>query len=172
MKDPIEEKAKDCPFCKMFSTTVLDLIDIEPLNPVVKGHRIIIPREHVRDFTEDAMVTARVAEFAAELAREIGGDFNLITSKGVSATQSVFHLHVHLVPRKNGDGLLLPWTGEKALYEQGKKEAIDECIEAVPPANNPANAIMDDRREGENHMRKVILTALEKLKVVKTNKEK
>lgn len=38
--------------------------------------------------------------------------FNLITSCGKAATQTVEHLHVHLVPRREGDGLKLPWTGQ------------------------------------------------------------
>ncbi len=35
---------------------------------------------------------------------------NLITSAGREATQTVFHLHIHVVPRRDGDGLALPWT--------------------------------------------------------------
>lgn len=100
-----------CPFCDMFSNSDKDIIDIEPLNPIVEGHRIIIPREHVKDFSDDVEVTGRVMKYAAELGKKIG-EVNLITSKGVNATQSVFHLHVHLVPRKEGDGLSLPWTGQ------------------------------------------------------------
>lgn len=38
---------------------------------------------------------------------------NFITSAGPAATQSVFHLHVHLVPRFEDDGLILPWTGQR-----------------------------------------------------------
>src|ERR1035437_6902664 len=102
-----------CPFCDMFSSSDKDIIDIEPLNPIVEGHRIIIPREHVKDFSDDVEVTGRVMKYAAELGKKIG-EVNLITSKGVNATQSVFHLHVHLVPRKEGDGLSLPWTRKLA----------------------------------------------------------
>ncbi len=97
----------------MFRKDGRNIICIEPLNPVVPGHRIVIPREHVRDFSENPEVTGRVMERAAHHAKEIGGDMNLITSKGPWATQSVFHLHVHLVPRQEGDGLKLPWTNQK-----------------------------------------------------------
>lgn len=109
----IRKKTMTCPFCPMFKGDE-DVIDIEPLNPVVPGHRLVIPREHVKDFSEDPAVTARVMEYAAKLGKKMG-DANLITSKGKSATQTVFHLHVHLVPRHDKDGLTLPWTvqGEK-----------------------------------------------------------
>lgn len=43
---------------------------------------------------------------AAEIATQLGGDYNLITSKGKSATQSVFHFHVHLVPKKKAMDLI------------------------------------------------------------------
>lgn len=46
---------------------------------------------------------------AAELMRGTSRHLNLITSRGAAATQSVFHLHLHLVPRTEGDGLALPW---------------------------------------------------------------
>jgi histidine triad (HIT) family protein len=46
---------------------------------------------------------------AAELATP---PCNIITSAGSDATQTVFHLHLHVVPRRAGDGLALPWTGD------------------------------------------------------------
>lgn len=85
---------------------------IVPLNPVVAGHILVLPREHVADFTVRPSVTAAVMHTAAELAANIG-PCNLITSKGAEATQTVFHLHVHIVPRAAGDNLALPWTGRK-----------------------------------------------------------
>lgn len=80
---------------------------IVPLNPVTEGHVLVIPRQHVRDATSDPHVTAVTMGCAAELAT---APCNIITSAGVEATQSVFHLHVHVVPRRPGDGLHLPWT--------------------------------------------------------------
>lgn len=106
--NPPTETVSDCPFCQMFHGE--DIIDIEPLNPVVPGHRLVIPKEHVTDFTDNPEVSAKVMEYASNLAKKLGGEYNLITSKGKSATQTVYHLHIHLVPRKNGDGLSLPWT--------------------------------------------------------------
>ncbi len=99
-----------CAFCEMdFGGQWVK--NIEPLNPVTPGHRIIIPSEHVEDFTDNPEVTAYVMAYAAKAARKMG-HVNLITSCGRLATQSVYHLHVHLVPRVEGDGLHLPWTGQ------------------------------------------------------------
>jgi histidine triad (HIT) family protein len=80
-----------------------------PLNPVVEGHILVVPHQHVSDFTDNPEVSAGTMWFASELAQKLGGPYNLITSKGPEATQSVFHLHLHLVPRKKDDGLALPW---------------------------------------------------------------
>lgn len=74
------------------------------------GHVLVIPRAHVADFAADPIVTAVTTARAAELAARLGGEFNLITSRGAAATQTVYHLHVHLVPRVAGDGLALPWS--------------------------------------------------------------
>lgn len=108
------EYKKDCVFCKKFDGLDEEIqhLDFEPLDPTTPGHWLVIPRQHVSDFTEWPMVTASTMFRAAVIAQERGGDFNLITSKGKAATQSVFHLHVHLVPRKEGDGLKLPWTDQ------------------------------------------------------------
>jgi histidine triad (HIT) family protein len=74
------------------------------------GHILVIPKDHVRDFTDNVLVTGITMMRAADLAQELDGQWNLITSAGPDATQTVFHLHVHLVPRRPGDGLLLPWS--------------------------------------------------------------
>jgi histidine triad (HIT) family protein len=83
-----------------------------PRSPVVSGHVLVIPKIHVMDFAEDPKISGDVMERAAQLARIVNVPMNLITSWGVAATQTVFHLHLHLVPRKPGDGLLLPWSNQ------------------------------------------------------------
>ncbi len=105
-----------CVFCRIIAgnepATIVrrwrSAVAIVPLEPVVAGHLLVIPRRHVRDFTVDPMVSAVAMHCAAELATP---DANLITSAGTAATQTVAHLHLHIVPRRPGDGLALPWTG-------------------------------------------------------------
>lgn len=110
-----------CPFCAMsrgdddsrwLSEGRFSFI-IEPLNPVVPGHVLVIPKMHVRDFAEAPSIFGAVCIHAGRYADRKGGAYNLITSKGEEATQSVFHLHVHLVPRRHDDGLKLPWTDQE-----------------------------------------------------------
>lgn len=83
-----------------------DAIAIVPLGPVTFGHLLVIPATHVRDALEDPDVTAAAVRRAAEIAPH---PCNLIANVGREATQSVWHLHWHVVPRRAGDGLALPW---------------------------------------------------------------
>jgi histidine triad (HIT) family protein len=87
-----------------------EAIAFVPLNPVTPGHVLVIPKRHVADATEDPKVSGAVMSAAAELATP---PCNIITSAGSEATQTVFHLHLHVVPRRAGDGLVLPWTGDR-----------------------------------------------------------
>ena len=108
---------KDCVFCDIEKInskvqTIGNCLVFEPLNPVTKGHLLVVNKVHTKDFTDDSSVFAETCKIASEIAKEKGGDFNLITSKGLNATQSVFHLHIHLVPRTNTDGMHLPWTNQ------------------------------------------------------------
>lgn len=107
-----------CPFCEIntgrapatFVGEWSDAFAIVPLNPVVEGHTLVIPKTHVTDFAADPAVAAATMRRAAQLAGDHPvGAMNLITSRGRVATQSVFHLHLHLVPRAANDGLALPW---------------------------------------------------------------
>jgi histidine triad (HIT) family protein len=110
-----------CPFCEInvghapatFVHEWSNAIAIVPLNPVVDGHTLVIPKTHVRDFAENPEVFAATARRAAELMRWTPRPMNVITSRGREATQSVFHLHLHLVPRAENDGLALPWHSGK-----------------------------------------------------------
>lgn len=83
-----------------------------PLDPVTDGHVLIVPDAHVNDASESPAWAAETMRAAADYAYSVG-PCNIITSVGVEATQTVFHLHVHVVPRRTGDGLHLPWTGQE-----------------------------------------------------------
>jgi len=107
-----------CIFCEIvagrapaeYVGTNEDCIAIIPLNPVTPGHAIVLPKIHVTDFADEPVITGKVFEFASYLADTPA---NLITSAGEVATQSVFHLHVHIVPRHFNDKLALPWHSGK-----------------------------------------------------------
>lgn len=120
-----------CVFCKIIAgeepaTFVAEwdeTVAFLPLNPVVEGHVLFVPREHVIAAHDVPAVTAQVAGRLAEWAwtvqlatayRRAGHreEYNLITSFGAAATQTIPHLHIHYVPRRAGDGLALPWTGQ------------------------------------------------------------
>lgn len=107
----------NCIFCRKneIKSEVFDFGScwvFEPLNPVVEGHLLVVNKHHTEDFTDNQDVFAETCRVASSVAKLKGGDFNLITSKGKNATQSVFHCHIHLVPRKENDGLFLPWTNQ------------------------------------------------------------
>lgn len=115
----------DCVFCAIITgrspATFVhrwdDAVAIVPLGPVVDGHVLVIPTRHVVDALEDPAVTAATFGRAAEIAPH---PCNLITSAGREATQSVFHLHVHIVPRALDDGLALPWYSGRRTKAGGR----------------------------------------------------
>ncbi len=120
-----------CVFCEIVAgrspATIVyrtaSTIIIEPIGPVTEGHLLVIPDVHVRDARESELITGRTFEVAAMYLADAPFDFNLITSAGASATQTVEHLHVHIVPRRTGDGLTLPWTTVPASSSVAAHEA-------------------------------------------------
>lgn len=87
-----------------------DALALVPLGPVVEdGHLLVIPRTHVADVAEDPGVSAATMSRAAQLLGDLDWSANVITSKGRVATQTVFHLHLHLVRRTAEDDISLPW---------------------------------------------------------------
>ena len=114
----------DCIFCKIVAgelpATViasderaLALMDI---NPATRGHALVIPRAHAQDIgdigAEDLAATIALAQrIAVRARRKLGADgVNLLHSAGSAAWQTVFHFHIHVIPRYAGDPLVLPWV--------------------------------------------------------------
>ncbi|MFJ9559799.1 HIT family protein [Streptomyces fuscichromogenes] len=108
----------DCPFCRIVrgaapAHVIREWEGALAISPrgggVTPGHVLVLPKTHVPDVAADPAVSAMTMRHAAELAGEVD-DCNVITSRGAVATQTVPHLHVHVVPRRHGDGIVLPWT--------------------------------------------------------------
>lgn len=113
-----------CVFCQIINDQlpatdlrlhmIADAVSFIPLNPVTPGHRLFVPRDHVAQASDDPAATGLIFAQAASWGNmQPDHDFNLIVNNGVHATQTVFHLHIHYVPRRANDGLTLPWTGQK-----------------------------------------------------------
>jgi histidine triad (HIT) family protein len=114
----------DCLFCKIVAgeipSTRVDederTVAFMDINPATRGHALVIPREHYRDLhevaAEDLAATFAAAQRLAGWAQErLGADgVNLLNSCGSAAWQTVFHFHVHVIPRYEDDPLRLPWV--------------------------------------------------------------
>src|SRR5689334_339015 len=113
----------DCIFCKIVAgevpSTRVDederTVAFMDVNPATRGHVLVVPREHVVDLleigAEDLAACAAMAQRVAGRQRErLGADgVNLLNSCGPAAWQTVFHFHMHVIPRYEGDPLRLPW---------------------------------------------------------------
>lgn len=104
-----------CPFCmeQIRDRIVAEndsVVAIEDQFPVSAGHLLIIPRRHVEDYfamdagerqDTQALIVLLKARITAKDATVTG--FNVGTNAGASAGQTIFHAHVHLIPRRDGD---------------------------------------------------------------------
>ena len=113
----------DCLFCKIVAgelpaTVVAEderTVSFMDINPATRGHALVVPREHSVDLLEIpqedlAAVAAAAKRLAARAKEALGADgVNLLNSCGAAAWQTVFHFHVHVIPRYAGDPLRLPW---------------------------------------------------------------
>jgi len=85
------------------------------INPATRGHALVIPRAHARDIRdisdEDLAHCALVSRDIADRALSgLGADgVTIMQSNRAAAWQTVFHYHVHVIPRYDGDPLVLPW---------------------------------------------------------------
>jgi histidine triad (HIT) family protein len=114
----------NCIFCKILTgelpATIVDederTIAFMDIVPATRGHALVIPRVHSADLLsvdlEDLRAVAVASQrLAARVKERLGADgVNLVNSCGAVAWQTVFHFHVHVIPRYDGDPLRLPWV--------------------------------------------------------------
>lgn len=131
---------KNCVFCKIIgdeipSSTLYEdenfmaIMDISPAN---KGHVIILSKSHIKDVFEldensakNAMVV--VKKLANAIKKELGCDgLNVLQNNGVAAGQTVFHYHIHLIPRFNDDTVKIEWINKS--YGEGEAKLLCDAI--------------------------------------------
>lgn len=114
----------DCIFCKIIageipSATVYEDDDVKAIldvNPAAKGHVIVLPKTHAENIfsipDEDLKKAICVAKkIATALKKTYNCDgVNILQNNGEAAGQSVFHLHIHVIPRFEGDTVNMKWT--------------------------------------------------------------
>jgi histidine triad (HIT) family protein len=130
--------AEDCIFCNIVAGEIpaqrVDedehTIAFMDLNPWTRGHALVIPRTHSRNLyeagDEDLAHTVQAAKrLAVRMRDRLGCDgVNLINSCEPAAWQTVFHLHVHVIPRYEDDPLQLPTRPQEA--DQDELAAVAE----------------------------------------------
>lgn len=132
------QNVPDCDFCSIArgqdasADIVCDgpsWVAFFPLHPATPGHTLIVPRVHVADLWEiepplgaELMTAAIRVGRAIQSALEPEG-MNLITSAGEPAEQSVFHLHLHVVPRWRKDGFGRIWPTERNYKDANMEDA-------------------------------------------------
>src|SRR5271156_5137115 len=129
----------ECIFCKIVAGDLPALIVDEDertltfmdIAPATRGHALVVPRAHSSDLLSvdgaDLSAVALASQRLAKRAKErLGADgVNLLNSCGRAAWQTVFHFHVHVIPRYDGDPLRLPWVpseGDQAEIEAAAQE--------------------------------------------------
>ena len=117
----VDKPIGDCVFCdkskiksaniEMLSYDGIDFMCFTPLNPIIAGHLLIVPVPHVDDSSEDYKITGAGFALAAKVADKYNyKDYNLISNKGKLADQTVFHLHIHIIPRGKNDDTITIWN--------------------------------------------------------------
>jgi len=130
----------DCVFCKIIAGEipcrkifengkVLAFLDI---GPVSDGHTLVVPRVHYEKLHEcPEEVLAELSNCLGKIAPAVAGAmeteaYNVLCNNGRAAGQLVEHVHFHIIPRKDGDGVFSRWAAYE--YEQGRAEVIRRKI--------------------------------------------
>jgi histidine triad (HIT) family protein len=132
----------ECIFCKIVAgelpARIIDqderTLSFMDIAPATRGHALVIPRAHSRDLldieAEDLCAVALAGKrLAARIKERLGADgINLINSCGAAAWQTVFHFHIHVIPRYEGDPLRLPWIPGEGDQEQIARTAQELSV--------------------------------------------
>lgn len=134
------KKVDNCVFCKIIkkeipSVTVYEdesFVGIMDISPANKGHVILLAKNHVADiFDLDEQTASRamivVSKVAKALKEELDCDgINVLQNNGTVAGQTVFHYHIHVIPRYKDDAVTIEW--EYQSYGEGEGKELGEAI--------------------------------------------
>ncbi len=128
-------KKDDCLFCKIATGDIpcykiyeddlaIAFLDIEPVHV---GHTLVIPKDHLEnifELPEDTLAhMIKIAKKVSHALRDTGAEgININTNNGIVAGQTIFHSHIHIMPRYKDDGLM-PWPKKNPSKEELEKEA-------------------------------------------------
>lgn len=130
-------KNDNCIFCKIAngeipSSTIYEdesFRVILDLGPASKGHALILPKDHFKDLcAAEPEVLAKILPLAGRIGKGMmsglgASGFNVVQNNGSSAGQTVFHLHVHVIPRYEGGPVMVAWEPGKEEPEELDKTA-------------------------------------------------
>lgn len=133
-------KKDDCIFCKIANGSIPSKTLYEDemfrvildLGPAAKGHALILPKEHFANLYElpeewCAKAFCLAKRMAGQMTKKLGCDgFNLVQNNGEVAGQTVFHFHIHMIPRYKEDGQKIGWKPLSPTQEE--LEAVREQI--------------------------------------------
>ncbi|MDF4254374.1 HIT family protein [Streptomyces sp. WMMB303] len=131
-----------------------------PLDPATRGHTLVVPNRHVADFTDLTAAESRdLGEAVHQTARAIRSalspdGLNVIQSTGASATQTVPHVHFHVVPRWHNDRMILSWPTGPAENDSAQDETLIAIQRVFPGEDDVASA--EDRRQHLSFIQAVI----------------
>lgn len=136
----------DCIFCKIINGDIPsykvyeddDVVAFLDITQVTPGHTLLVPKKHVSDiFAYDSTLATKVFAHVPELARAIKAinsdikGMNIINNNGQVAYQSVFHSHIHLIPRYSSeDEMSIKFSDHASLYDAEKYGDVQKAISA------------------------------------------
>ena len=131
---PMSPSSGHCIFCDLMrgaaevsivyeDATAIAFLDIQPVNP---GHVLVVPRDHYETLQDiPGHVGAHLFQVATKLIPVVqtasgATDMNIVVNSGAAAGQNVMHYHIHLIPRREGDGfdVPLPFPGSQMPNRQ------------------------------------------------------
>ena len=136
-------KKEDCIFCKIANGEIPSKTLYEDdkfrvildLGPATKGHALILPKDHYKNLYElpedcaaDAIKLAK--KMMTQMTEKLGCEgFNLVQNNGELAGQTVFHFHMHMIPRYQNDGQTIGWKPGEPTQEE-LEEIRKQIVEA------------------------------------------
>lgn len=131
---------EECLFCKIVKNeipsykvyeddSVLAFLDVHPMS---KGHTLVIPKKHIADIFEiDEATLGKISNVAKTIAQKMKDNLgvdgvNLYHASGVHAEQSVFHFHLHVIPRRKDDSIY--FNGAAINKENVSEKELEDAM--------------------------------------------